>query len=223
MANKVRDLTGLKFGKLSVLSLEGSDSSGRKLWNCICDCGNNITKRSAALIRGQSKSCGCLPAESARTNMLNRTNTNTKKEAIEARIEIDKVSGCWNWIGSHDKDGYGKIQWRGKNIRAHRMSYALKHGDLSIVGKFVCHHCDNPNCVNPDHLFVGDPKDNSIDARNKLRAYVGEKNTRAKLKIKQVNEIRKSSLSSSVLAKQYGVSKTAIKRIKNGSGWNYEA
>lgn len=87
---------------------------------------------------------------------------------IEARV--DKSTGCWVWLGSKSKRGYGKIGvGGGKSPQGvHRVMWELVNGPIP-TGLFVCHHCDNPPCCNPDHLFVGTAKDNVQDAISKGR------------------------------------------------------
>lgn len=76
-----------------------------------------------------------------------------------------KVSnqGCWEWTGCVDKDGYGKMFYNKKHLRAHRFSYTLFTNEKISPKDFICHKCDNPRCVNIHHLFKGDAKLNMID------------------------------------------------------------
>jgi hypothetical protein len=97
------------------------------------------------------------------------------KDALDRFISKvkKKPSGCWEWQGTMKKNGYGIFQDRtregsGKQLQAHRFSFEIFHGEIP-PGLLVCHHCDNPKCVNPEHLFLGTHKDNTQDMIRKGR------------------------------------------------------
>jgi hypothetical protein len=85
--------------------------------------------------------------------------------------KVRKIEGgCWEWIGGKNDEGYGKfnLNRNGGTVNAHRYSYQLNIGPIP-KGMLVCHHCDNPSCVNPKHLFLGTAEDNAWDKENKNR------------------------------------------------------
>lgn len=83
-------------------------------------------------------------------------------------VECVPFSTCWYWMGQVDRDGYGKVRFNGKYPTAHRASYEMHIGPIS-PGLCVCHSCDEPSCVNPDHLWLGTVADNARDREAKGR------------------------------------------------------
>lgn len=137
-------------------------------------------------------------------------------------------NGCWEWAGYRYQNGYGKAQLTRNGIKlqyAHRVAYFLVNGPIP-EGKFVCHHCDNPPCINPAHLFLGTNKSNSDDKMRKGRAnppcLKGESCGAAKLTEQQVREIRhkhKKGYSGRGLAREYKISQSQISNIVLGYDW----
>lgn len=133
------------------------------------------------------------------------------KERFEEKIYY-AIDGCWYWTGSLSDKGYGRILVNGKNAGAPRVSYQLYKGDPSSL--FVCHHCDNPACVNPDHLFLGTPLDNIMDMARKGR------HGRAKLKAFQIPLIRSAKgRTQASLASEFNISVRAIRLIISRDTW----
>jgi hypothetical protein len=139
------------------------------------------------------------------------------------KSNIDKLNGCWIWKGGKDKDGYGKITLNYKSKRAHRVSYELFKGDIP-PGKLVLHLCDNPSCVNPNHLRLGTTIDNVNDRENKGRGLKGEKHHQSKLTERDVIEIRKKineGVRNRDLVKEYNVKPCTISAIKCNINWTH--
>lgn len=87
--------------------------------------------------------------------------------------KVERGPGCWLWTGSHNQGGYGLFSWSGRMIGAHRFSMFLDRGTVYPSEIFACHDCDNPPCVNPDHLWPGTAKDNATDMIEKGRGIFG--------------------------------------------------
>ena len=133
---------------------------------------------------------------------------------------------CWVWQGCKDKNGYGRMTYHGKDKRAHRIAYALFHGEEPPSNILICHRCDNPSCVNPKHLFAGTNGDNVRDMVRKghHRDISGEANPMAKLTEADVIEIRKmiaDGFSKRIIAHQFGVSERYIYYIVTKRTWKH--
>ena len=92
-----------------------------------------------------------------------------KIEVFESKFTPEPNSGCWLWMESDCGMGYGTFHWRGGRTKAHRVSYEMYVGHVPN-GIHVLHRCDNPACVNPEHLFLGTHQDNMTDKKEKGRA-----------------------------------------------------
>lgn len=154
-------------------------------------------------------------------------------ERFRAKYDV-APSGCWLWTGPLLSDGYGtfftgrsKPNGQPVNARAHRWSYEHFVGPIP-EGKLVCHRCDTPLCVNPDHLFLGDPGANSADMRAKGRSPKAT-NGHAKLRPEQVEEIRSlyqqrakfkvGHPTQRELAARFGITQSQVSKIIRGSSW----
>jgi hypothetical protein len=152
-----------------------------------------------------------------------------RAEAIERFwSKVERGNGCWTWTASKNAKGYGKCaprHWRRQEY-AHRVSWEIANGPIPD-GMQVLHHCDNPSCVRPGHLFLGTHQDNMADMVSKGRQrngpLPGESNGRAKLTRRQVDAIRRRVERGETklrLAKEYGVSRATVQFICKGVTWN---
>lgn len=159
--------------------------------------------------------------------MANPLNLKIDSELIkkfEDKIFFASPDGCWYWIGITNTLGYGRFSHEGKEFYAHRISYLIYRGQFSIELD-ILHSCDNPLCVNPNHLFLGTHDDNMKDMAKKGRAKKksknkGEKNPMAKLTYKQVLEIRAiNNLQQWKIGEMFGVSQSRIHSIRSNKCW----
>lgn len=140
---------------------------------------------------------------------------------------VQSESGCCLWTGSKDNGGYGTIHYEGKVRKAHRVSLAAVHGDIP-KGMCILHKCDNPACVNPDHLFLGTQVDNIRDMVSKGRqrsggeGRFGHEHPASRLTKPQADEIRAeyaNGLSQHAIARRFHVSVMTISRLIRGISW----
>lgn len=165
-------------------------------------------------------------------------NPRTLSERFWERVK--KTEDCWLWSGLRYSNGYGHINasgHNGANLLAHRVSWEIHNGPIPD-GYHVCHKCDTPPCVNPEHLFLGTRSDNMRDMHAKGRGMHGashwacqhperikrgERHQWAKLTAEQVKEIRRRRPSESLaqLAADFGVTKQLISKIALGHTWKH--
>lgn len=129
-----------------------------------------------------------------------------------------ELGPCWEWIAGKGRDGYGSIRSKGKSVGAHRVSWEIHNGPI-LGGLLVCHKCDNPPCVNPDHLFLGTQRDNAKDSVAK-----GRWSGNIILNEQQVREIRRrynpKTTSYAKLGAEYGVGYGAVNHIIHRRTWS---
>lgn len=162
----LKDLSGQKFGRLTVISRHGlipkKPRGHRITWLCICQCGKEKIALGEKLQCGKTKSCGCI-----RLPEVPEANEKTKRK-IKKFTYINTRTGCWEWQKYKNELGYGYTSYRGKQLKAHRVSWIVFRGEIPS-GVCVLHKCDNPKCVNPDHLYLGSMKDNVRDMMERGR------------------------------------------------------
>jgi hypothetical protein len=139
------------------------------------------------------------------------------------KVNLRGPDDCWPWLAATKQGGYGKIVGDdGHFLLAHRAAYELTVG-LIPAGHVLCHHCDNPACVNPSHLFIGTQADNLRDMRAKGRdnAPRGSRHPRAKVTESLVVMIRSDSRSHRCIARDFGIGKSTVGIIKTGGTWTH--
>lgn len=140
------------------------------------------------------------------------------KARIWDRCIPEPNSGCWLWMLEIRDDGYGSLRFKTQRWLAHRLSWCA-HRSSVPAGVFVCHKCDVPACVNPDHLFLGTHQENMDDMIRKDRGAAGERHGATKLTADQVAAILLDERLLGEIAAEYGVTQTAIYNIKRGARW----
>lgn len=149
----------------------------------------------------------------------------SNRERFDAKVDRRGPDECWPWRGSLNVDGYGSFKINGTKHNAHRAAYFFAHGEMPDRKFDVCHSCDNPSCVNINHLFLGTRLDNvgDMDRKGRRASTKGELHARVKLTESDVLLIRslRGKVGQRQLARRYGVTKTAIALAQNGVNWGH--
>lgn len=208
---------GTVFGRLTILSMTRIERTNRPGFLCQCSCGRQHIVLANAVFRGDTTSCGCVRNEFVKTRGRQLSDPELAKKRLLARYEEDSKTGCWNWTGPTTRGGYGAFKMQQKSMAASRAAMILLRG-VDPSGMFVCHTCDNPRCINPDHLFLGTPADNAADRDAKGRTKSGP-SAQQRLTEEQAQFILRSSMRNVDLARRFGVSERAICDVRRGRTW----
>jgi hypothetical protein len=140
-----------------------------------------------------------------------------KSQTLENLLKHTEQHGdCLRWTGCKDKDGYGLSSIKGVKMPAHRAAMSFLQ---DVTGKYVLHTCNVRDCINPDHLYLGDQQQNVQDQIDAGTFVYGSKNGRAKLDEMSVEHIRASGFSNKALAKYYDVSYHTIWDVRRRKSW----
>jgi hypothetical protein len=146
----------------------------------------------------------------------------TSEERFWAKV--NKTDTCWLWTASKDRDGYGQFRFNGTTVKAHRVVIQLEGSDIPS-GMCVLHHCDNPGCVNPDHLYIGTPKQNTGDMIERGRSkYVGQKGEAhgcaklCELDVRLIRDLAETSTQQEI-ADWFGIAQSHVTNIVNHKSW----
>lgn len=179
-------------------------------WACI-DC--KIKKKG----KEGKRRCVCAARDRPRRSL---------EERFWDKVNVCGANECWLWKGSKAR-GYGRISLsdRGRGAaQAHRISWEIHYGSIPD-GLYVCHKCDVRACVNPNHLFLGTPKDNQQDMVRKGRCAMGETHPQTKFKKDDIIKIRKlyatGKFTQREIARRFEVKRPAISRILSGKRWGH--
>lgn len=160
--------------------------------------------------------------------MFHKELTDSDRSRLNKQMGSGEEDSCWEWKGTKDKHGYGIFTVGRKLYKAHRVAYFMHHKYIDPE-LMCCHSCDNPGCVNPDHLWLGTQVENMLDRDTKGRTRTGHlyggDNPGAKLSETDVIWIRENYdpkiWSARKLARHFKVSQTKIRQILTFKSWNH--
>ena len=161
-----------------------------------------------------------------RSEVMTGRNITSLKERFLGKVNKNGPNGCWIWTGACNSEGYGNIGVENRTEKAHRVSWELYNGKIP-KGLCICHKCDNPKCVNPEHLFLGTNQDNTDDMIQKGREAnrEGEKNPKSKLTEEIVLWVRSEydtgKYTMKQLAEKCNVIQSTIGKIINRKSWKH--
>lgn len=141
-------------------------------------------------------------------------------QSLVSRCSLDPATGCWVWERALNNMGYGVVKAGGRMWLAHRLSFTLYFRPIE-QGENILHRCDNPMCINPEHLSAGTQMDNIRDMYRKERAAVGERHGSSKLTEDDIRAIRSDVRSQRIIAADYSVTQRAISMIKRRERWSH--
>jgi len=204
---------GKIFGKLTII-----DQIPGKKSICKCECGNIKIIATANVTIGHITSCGCLRS-------IFRVNYDEDaKNKLLSHIDI-KDNGCWEWNRAKHRQGYGHFPYKRKLMLAHRASWIIFNGKLDN-DICVCHRCDNPPCVNPNHLFLGTTKENIHDCikKGKFTRCIGSDKPNTNLDditVKEIIRMRKDGCKYVEIQRITGATKGQIQAILHNRTWKH--
>lgn len=145
----------------------------------------------------------------------------TAEDLRRFEIRVSKTDGCWMWTGAKFSNGYGMFTLKRRAVRAHRFAWFVANSRHMPNGAVVMHSCDNRLCVNPAHLSLGAHIDNVHDRDQKNRTAKGSKSGQAKLTERDVIEIRSDQRGHMTVAREFGVARSLIQRIRQRKRWTH--
>jgi hypothetical protein len=204
------DLTGHTYSRLTPRYLVERVGHSDAIWLCDCSCGKTAKVRMTNLRKGTTKSCGCLNDEKRRSKQL------PLEVRFWALVDKHGPDECWPWKGSLFL-GYGNIKRKGVKMGAHRASWEIAHPDEPRLGPddFICHKCNNPTCVNPNHLFRANIIINNFDRTIKF-ANKDWTFDRTENLIREIKGLRANGMRYSEIHRITGVKTACIAAILSG-------
>lgn len=148
--------------------------------------------------------------------------TPEERERFWSKVKV--TESCWLWCAGKNGDGYGSFWYKGRPMGAHIVSFEDEYGCSVPSGLCVCHTCDNPPCIRPDHLWIGTRLDNWNDMRLKGRHTHGESHAKAILNTQDIIDIRRlrsDGISAVAIAKWYGIPGVTVSPILRGEAWKH--